>query len=547
MARARTLAAALAVALLVAVPSAGGSGAQTPTRGGTLYVARPAQTVGTCLNPFACPIGDFDPFLSQVLEGAFETGPDLVQRPNLVSGFTVARKPFTVTYRIRPEARWSDGRPVTAADFQFTHKQYRTRAQPGFDQRVLYRRIRRTWVLGQKTFRVEFSRPFARWRELYPIVLPRHVLAEHDLTKVWLDRVDDPDTGAPIGSGPFLTGRLEKGKQLALVRNPRYWGPHTAYLDRIVYRFTGGDDGLAPLLRNEVGFTVSGGGVAPLSADLAAQVRRLPGWRVVAWPAPLMEHFIFRVGSGGHPALKNRLVRRALAFGIDRARIARVLLAEAPARDRRPLDSTVFVPAEPDYRPSWSGYRYAPDRARSLLEQAGCRLGSDGVYVCAGQRLSLRFVTTAGVPDRAAVLQLVQAQLRRAGVEAVLSFAPSRVLFEQVLPSGLYDAALFAWGTNGGGVTWPEGNCEDDQNWAGFCSRLVTRDYKQVDVIVEPEQKARVLHALDAKLARAVPALPLVQSVQRVALREDLRGFVPGGGIFHFPQTSEDWWLAQGR
>ena len=546
MRRAQFALAAVVVGAIATVTPAGGSAEQTPTRGGTLYVARPAQTVETCLNPFACPIVDVDAFLSQVLEGAFETGPDLVQRPNLVSGFTVAKKPFTVTYRIRPEARWSDGRPVTAADFQFTHKQYRTLAQPSFDQRVLYRNIRRTWVLGPKTFRVEFIRPFARWRELYPIVLPRHVLAGHDLTKVWLDRVDDPDTGEPIGSGPFLTGRLEKGKQLALVRNPRYWGPHTAYLDRIVYRFTGGDDALGPMLRNEVGFAASAG-VAILSADMAAQVRRLPGWRVVAWPAPLMEHFIFRVGSGGHPALKNQLVRRALAFGIDRVQIARVLLAEAGAQDRRPLDSTVFVPSERFYRPSWSGYRYAPDRARSLLEQAGCRRGSDGVYVCAGQRLSLRFVTTAGVPDRAAVLQLVQAQLRQAGIEAVLSFAPSRTLFGQVLPSGAYDAALFGWGTNGGGVTWPEGNCGDPENWAGFCSRLVTRDYKQVDVIVDPEQRARVLHALDAKLARAVPALPLVQSVQRVALRKDLRGFVPGGGIFNFPQTSEDWWLAQGR
>ena len=75
----------------------------------------------------------------------------------------------------------------------------------------------------------------------------------------------------------------------------------------------------------------------------------------------------------------------------------------------------------------------------------------------------------------------------------------------------------------------------------------MTRDYKQVDVIVDPEQRALVLHALDAKLARAMPALPLVQSVQRVALRKDLRGFVPGGGIFNFPQNSEDWWLAQGR
>ena len=159
----------------------------------------------------------------------------------------------------------------------------------------------------------------------------------------------------------------------------------------------------------------------------------MPGWSVVAWPGLAMEHFIFRVGSGGHPAPKNRLVRRALAFGIDRVQIARVCWPRRDG-DRRPLDSTVFLP-ERDYRPSWSGYRYAP------TGHGACRAGrlphgSDGVYVCNEQRLSLRFVTTAGVPERAAVLQLVQAQLRRVGIEVVLSFTPQDRCSGQILPNG---------------------------------------------------------------------------------------------------------------
>jgi peptide/nickel transport system substrate-binding protein len=275
----------------------------------------------------------------------------------------------------------------------------------------------------------------------------------------------------------------------------------------------------------------------------------VPGWRVFAWPAPTMEHLTFRVGSGGHPALQNRLVRQALAFGIDRAEIARVLLFDAPPRDRRPLDSTVFLPSERDYQPSWSGYRYSPGRARRLLEQAGCRRGSDDVYACDGQRLSLRFVTTAGRPERAAILRLVQTQLRRAGVEVVPSFVPDSVLFGRILPDGAYDAALFAWVTNGGGGAWPEADCWDVQNWSGYCTRLVAREYQQVDLVLDRQQRARVLHALDDKLARAVPVLPLVQTASRVALRSHVRGVITHGGSVnvHFAQNSEDWWLAQGH
>ncbi len=109
---------------------------------------------------------------------------------------------------------------------------------------------------------------------------------------------------------------------------------------------------------------------------------QVPGWRVAAWPAPVMEHFVFRVGPGGHPALRSKLVRQALAFGIDRVAIARAILGEAAVRARRPLDSTVFLPGEPLLPAELERLSLStrPD-ARRLLEQAGCRRGSDGIYV----------------------------------------------------------------------------------------------------------------------------------------------------------------------
>ena len=56
-----------------------------------------------------------------------------------------------------------------------------------------------------------------------------------------------------------------------------------------------------------------------------------------------------------------------------------------------------------------------------------------------------------------------------------------------------------------------------------------------------------MLNALDAKLAQAVPALPVVQAVLRVAVRGDVRGVDPRGSLFSFQENTEDWWLAQGR
>jgi peptide/nickel transport system substrate-binding protein len=534
----------LVLALVVTAAPAGGAPDQTPRRGGTVVVLRPPFTELPCLNPLACG-GDWDPLLLQVLEGAFEAGPDLVFRPNLVSDVTPGRNPFTLTYRIRPEARWSDGVPVTASDFQFTQEAF---AEHFKDPEQGYVNVRSTRVLDAKTFRVELDRPFAAWRYLYSVVLPRHALAGEDLTKVWRDRIDNPKSGRPIGSGPFLFARWERGRQLELVRNPRYWGPHTAYLDRFVNRFVREDPGdlLGPLERNEVdaGLTL---GSAFLSADAARQVRQLPGWRVAVWPGPAMEHFVFRVGSGGHPALKLKLVRQALAFGVDRVAIAREIQREAPASVRRPLDSTVFLPSEASYRPTWSRYRYDVARARRLLGQAGCRRGSDGVYECAGERLRLRLVTSAGAPDRQRIVELAAAHLRQVGVDAVPVYAAPPVFLGRILPNGDFDVALFSWGGVFGGVgVWPEALCGNEQNFGGYCSRLVTRDAQQ-NLIGTLAQRARVLHAVDAKLAKAVPVLPIVQPVGRAFYRQSLRGVVHGGGPFEFTQNAEDWWLADSR
>ncbi len=263
MARGAALAAAVAVALL-AVSGAGGAGAQTPKRGGTITISRPVFTEPACLNPFACSVLWFDAAVLQVLEGAYELDARLDVRPNLVTHVETSRRPFTLTYHIRREARWSDGVPVTASDFLFTQRAFATIAAPAAPWLgEEHRKVRRFRVLDAKTFRLELREPFANWRNLYPVVLPRHALAGRDLRKVWIDRIDDPRTGRPIGSGPFLYPSWERGQQHTLVRNAHYWGEHTAYLDRLVYRFTRPEpsDPVGPLRRDEVDMATQPHGV----------------------------------------------------------------------------------------------------------------------------------------------------------------------------------------------------------------------------------------------------------------------------------------------
>ncbi len=378
--------------------------------------------------------------------------------------------------------------------------------------------MRSVGAVDAKTVRVVLRSRYSNWRSLFGNVLPAHALRGEDLTKIWSDRIDNPKTGRPIGSGPFLLESWEPGRQLTLVRNPRYWGAHRSYLDRIVIRFRVESENPVDWFRND---ELDVARAIFLPGSISA-LRGEAGVKVLAGPSAGYQGLNFRIGPGGHPALRSKLIRRALAYGIDRATLVR----EVPGQidpNLRPLQSILFLVQSPHYRPHWSSYRYRPARATRLLEQAGCRRGADSIYSCAGERLSLRFVTSAGNPNRARILSLVQAQLRRSGVEVVPIFAPPATFLFTILPSGDFDVALFGFFS----APNPTGNtifgCGGSQNFTGYCQRLVTRDLDQADRILDARQQARVMNRADAQMARDMPVLPLFQIPLATAVRDTVQ------------------------
>jgi peptide/nickel transport system substrate-binding protein len=412
----------LLAAGVIATAPAAGVPEQSPKRGGAVVLGHGAEPA--CVNPVDARCGTPPrAYLEKVLEPAFAVAPDSTLRPQLVTRATYTKTPrFAVTFEVHPDARWSDGVPVTARDFVFTHNaivEHLPRESQGPHQ--LVRSVQR---VGPKTVRVVLRSRTADWRTLFYRVMPSHALERQDLAEIWRDGIDDPRTGAPIGNGPFLLQDWERGKQMILVRNPRYWGPHTAYLDKIVIRFCQAcpllptpSQALAGLRQGEFDMTFT------RDTSIISEFLSIPGVRVRTYRISGVDFLHLRRGAGGHPALKHKLVRRALAYGIDRVAIARALFGDIdpsyPASD-----NAVFSNTHRYYRPNWEIYRYRPALARRLLAQAGCRRGADGIYVCAGERLQFQLGGVTGVPYRVRTLELIQRYLRQIGVEAVLSFAP---------------------------------------------------------------------------------------------------------------------------
>ncbi|HSG14303.1 MAG TPA: ABC transporter substrate-binding protein, partial [Gaiellaceae bacterium] len=307
----------------------------------------------------------------------------------------------------------------------------------------------------------------------------------------------------------------------------------------VVVRFDAALSPVDSLARGEVD------SASALPSDLIPALQGTPGVEWHTGFAFSWDHLEIRLGKGGHPMLRSRLVRRALAYGIDRRKIVNDIFG-GTVRSQQVADSAIFPPSSPNYRKNWSQYRYRPAESRRLLEQAGCRRGTDGIYVCTGQKLSFRFGTRGDSAIRRRTLDLVRAQLRGVGIEVVPEYASQQVLLNQIVPSGRFDLAEFAWfGPSDGQNALGLFGCGAPNNYTGYCQRRVTADLERAKRILDADEWAEALNRADAQLARDVPVIPFYWGVGVTAHRATLHG-VPYHPI-NILWNVENWWLESDR
>ena len=156
-----------------------------------------------------------------------ELNADLLESVKVTEGTEVA--PTKIRYVLRPDAQWSDGTPVTGADFDYLHQQITGRS--GVVDPAGYAMIDKLSVsAGGRTVDVTFTGPDPDWRELFANLLPSHIYRTEDRS------FDSMMSGVPAASGGIFRVRgvdTARG-EIRLDRNQRYWGETPARTDSIV-------------------------------------------------------------------------------------------------------------------------------------------------------------------------------------------------------------------------------------------------------------------------------------------------------------------------
>jgi len=415
----------------------------------------------------------------------WSTGPGQYA-PGLATSWTISPDATVYTFKLREDVKFHDGTALTAEAVKVTFDRIvdpETRAQTAFSFIGPYDRSE---VLDRYTVRVRFKTPHAAFLNsasspylgiISPAALQRY---GRDFGRVVF-----------VGTGPFMLQSYRTDAEVRLIRNPNYnWASRIfrheglPYLQSIVYRIIPEEaTRLATLETGESLFIED----VPTS-----DYQRLKGSR----DKVLLE--IPQAGSGwslmmnqARPPMNEIGLRRAVMHAIDKDGLVRTVW------------NGVFKPACSPLTPNMFGFdpetcRKAPynaDQARRLLEEAGWRLGPDGVRAKDGQRLRLDFFMQPNQKQQE-MAAFIQANLRQVGIEVVLNVLARAAYLDAVRQGRHHFQFWWDTGTDPGQmlrILFHSSNAGGGTNRNNYRSAEMDQLIAQIAAIADPQRRRDVI------------------------------------------------------
>jgi peptide/nickel transport system substrate-binding protein len=470
---------------------------------------------------------------------SFENG--LAQKLDLPGGKHGVR----LTYRLRADAFWADGVPVTTKDVLFSYAVGKD-PKTGVADAELFRRTIRIEAQDDKTFTMDIDKLTFDYAAMNDFeILPAHVEepafadpAEYRIRT----RYDSDPTNPGLYDGPYRITEIAPGSHIVLDRNP-FWRGQAPYFRRVIVWAIENTAALeANLLAGGLDMVAGELGLS-LDEALAFEKRHGHDFQVLYKPGLTYEHVDLDLDN---PILAVRGVRQALLYAIDRTAISDELFA-----GRDPVADSFVPPLDWIYSADVPRYAYDPAKARALLDQAGWRQdGGDVRRNAKGETLTLTLATTAGNRTRELVEEVLQSQWREIGVDARLKNQPARVLFGETLTHRRFDMGMFAW------ISAPENvprsvlrsdeipdaaNHYAGENFPGFRNGEADRLIDAIEEELDRDKRAALWHRLETLYAEELPALPLYFRAEAYVLPPWLEGVTPTGHQYPTTLWVESW------
>ena len=412
------------------------------------------------------------------------------------------------TFHTQPNAKWSDGKPLTAADAAWTYSTIlKFQNGPTANTAGDVAHMKSATAPNATTVVITYKQPVANvLSQLQQVpILPEHVWAKYAAGNgKALTTFTNP---APIVSGgPFTLVKYTPKQIVLFKRNPRFYGPKP-HIDGLGLQFFGTYDAEITALKSGQldGIEV----VPPTSvADL-----KKAGFVVRESQGDYFDDFIINSNpqqDASHKELLNPLLRQAFDDAIDRAQIVKTsLLGYGQA------GSSIIPPATGHWNdPSVKPATFSLAKANALLNQAGYKMGPNGVRIADGHPMSYQVImpadTTGGYGDRS--FAIIQGDFQKIGVQLNPKNLDNSAAYSAVTADHYRSFELSMWDwqplidpdfelsvlTCGAWNVW---------NDTGYCDKSYDQLYQAQGATMAPAQRQHVVYEMQQMIATQRPYL----------------------------------------
>jgi len=394
--------------------------------------------------------------------------------PGLAGEWTYDEADFTYTFYLEENVQWHDGEAFTAEDVKFTIEAIMN-IENHSENAANYEDVEEIVIHDAYTISFRLSAPNTAFLDYMTIpILPAHKLEGENMQESAFFR-------NPIGTGPYKLESWTEGQAITLVKNTAYFKGE-ANIEKIIFKIVPDDNVKA--LQMQAGEL----DLALLTSKDAQNFINKTGYTVYTMKTADYRGILFNFRN--HYWTENRDIIPAICCALDRQAIVDAVLLGHGETAYSPLQRNVYGNADIEK------YDYDPDRARDILESAGCIMNQNGYYERNGEEIAFVINVASGDQMRLDIAQAAAQQLGEVGIRCTVEI-PAVVDWDEQM------SYLIGWGSpfDADDHTYKVFGTDKGANYSGYSNGDVDRYLLEARQTDDPVKRAESYAGFQEALA----------------------------------------------
>lgn len=471
------------------------------------------------------PVSSLDLYSSIVIgfvyDPLFEVDKNLNFVPKIVKEYQVSPDLKVFRFRLREDARWQDGKPITSDDIIYTFSMITNPISRAFNKVAQYKDVEYVKKIDDLTFEVKYKNPYAPALESWSMTpIPKHIFESEDFQ-------NSKYNSFPVGSGPYYVKKSVPGQYIILEKITNYWDKNKEpKIKRIVFKII--KDPTVEFNALKVGDTDLAG-IRPIDWIKQAQEEWFKSkFNTYKYYTLNISQIALNLND---KILSNKLIRKALAYAINKEEIKKNVyfdLAE-PLTGPFPPNSWAFDPTVRDYE-------FSLDKSRELLDKAGWKdSDGDGIRDKDDKKLSLELIIPQGSETGIKVGEILKETFKNIGVELNIRVMEWSMV-TKTIDSRTFQMVMFGWSLSidpDPYDIWHSSQTNGGINYVGYANPEVDRLCEMGRKIFSRDERKKIYSKVHRIIADDLPYLFLFSRASLVGASKRVEGIDPStAGIY---------------